>query len=239
MMPVQVGSSSDLVVGQKVFAIGNPFGLDHTLTTGVISGLGREIVSGTTGRPIQDIIQTDAAINPGNSGGPLLDSAGNLIGMNTAIFSTSGSSAGIGFAIPVDAIRSSVQQILTYGKVTRPVLGISFAPDQAVQQLGVQGVLVLDARKDGPAWKAGLQGTSRDEYGRLILGDIIVAANGKRVQRGTDLYKALDKCKEGDIVDIEVLREKYKEHVMVTLEASEIPVKLNLVPAAPPLIPEP
>eukprot|EP00884_Botryococcus_braunii_P016762 jgi/Botrbrau1/376/Bobra.110_2s0031.2 len=133
LQPIKLGDSSDLLVGQRVYAIGNPFGLDHTLTMGVISGTGREINSGNTGRPIEDVIQTDAAINPGNSGGPLLDSAGALIGVNTAIFSPSGANSGVGFAIPVDVVKSSVQQIILYGKVIRPILGIQFAPDQSEQ----------------------------------------------------------------------------------------------------------
>jgi len=233
LKPITLGTSADLVVGQKVYAIGNPFGLDHTLTTGVISGLGREINSGISGRPIQDIIQTDAAINPGNSGGPLIDSAGNLIGINTAIFSASGTSSGIGFAIPVDAVRSSAAQIIQYGKVTRPVLGISFAPDQASAQLGVQGILVLDARKGGPAWKAGIKGTTRDDYGRLVIGDIIVTVNGTRVIRGSDLYKVLDKKTVGDTLDLEVLRERSKEHVEVTLEESPTQKPTFVIRAGP------
>ncbi|KAL3137949.1 Protease Do-like 1, chloroplastic [Trebouxia sp. C0009 RCD-2024] len=201
--PTKLGDSAELLVGQKVFAIGNPFGLDHTLTSGIISGTGREISSGNTGRPIQDVIQTDAAINPGNSGGPLLDSDGNLIGINTAIYSPSGANSGVGFAIPVDIVRSSVDQIIRFGRVIRPILGISFAPDQSSEQLGVQGILVLDARKGGPAWKSGIKGTSRDKYGRLVLGDIITALNGKRVRTASDLYKLLDKCSIGDQVDME------------------------------------
>ncbi|CAI7872363.1 unnamed protein product, partial [Closterium sp. NIES-53] len=153
--PVTIGSSSDLMVGQRVFAIGNPFGLDHTLTSGVISGLRREIQSAATGRPIQGVIQTDAAINPGNSGGPLLDSSGSLIGINTAIYSPSGASSGVGFAIPADSISGIVEQIIENGRVVRPVLGISFAPEEAVEKLGVDGVLVLDAPPSGPAGKAG------------------------------------------------------------------------------------
>lgn len=129
-----------------MYAIGNPFGLDHTLTTGVVSGLGREISSGNTGRPIDGVIQTDAAINPGNSGGPLLNSAGQVIGINTAIYSASGTSAGVGFAIPSDMVSGIVDQLIVYGRVTRPVLGISFAPDPVVEQLGLGGVLVLEAR---------------------------------------------------------------------------------------------
>lgn len=218
LRPVPVGNSRDLLVGQKVYAIGNPFGLDHTLTTGVISGLGREINSAATGRPIQDVIQTDAAINPGNSGGPLLDSSGFLIGINTAIYSPSGASAGVGFSIPVDTVSSIVDQLVKYGKITRPVLGIRFAPDQSVEQLGVTGVLVLDASPDGPADKAGLRPTKRDAYGRLILGDIITTVNGQKVSNGSDLYKILDRCKVGDKVMVEVLRGDQKENVLVTLE---------------------
>ena len=136
------------MVGQRVYAIGNPFGLDHTLTTGVISGLGREIQSGNTGRPIDGIIQTDAAINPG-TWGPLLDSGGRLIGINTAIYSNSGTSSGVGFALPSDMVAGIVEQIIKFGRVTRPIMGITFAPDAAVEQLGLGGVLVLDARENG------------------------------------------------------------------------------------------
>ncbi|XP_010243027.1 PREDICTED: protease Do-like 1, chloroplastic [Nelumbo nucifera] len=218
LRPIPVGVSADLLVGQKVYAIGNPFGLDHTLTTGVISGLRREISSAATGRPIQDVIQTDAAINPGNSGGPLLDSSGSLIGINTAIYSPSGASSGVGFSIPVDTVSGIVDQLVKYGKVTRPILGIKFAPDQSVEQLGVSGVLVLDAPPNGPAGKAGLQPTKRDTYGRLILGDIITSVNGKKVTNGTDLYRILDQCKVGDQVIVEVLRGDHKEKIPVTLE---------------------
>ncbi|KAJ3684981.1 hypothetical protein LUZ61_014145 [Rhynchospora tenuis] len=218
LRPIPVGISADLLVGQKVFAIGNPFGLDHTLTTGVISGLRREISSAATGRPIQDVIQTDAAINPGNSGGPLLDSSGNLIGINTAIYSPSGASSGVGFSIPVDTVGGIVDQLVRFGKVTRPILGIKFAPDQSVEQLGVSGVLVLDAPPNGPAGKAGLLPTKRDSYGRLILGDIITAVNGKKVTNGSDLYRILDQCKVGDTVTVEVLRGDQKEKINVVLE---------------------
>ncbi|GAB4849194.1 Protease Do-like 1, chloroplastic [Ancistrocladus abbreviatus] len=218
LRPIPVGVSEDLLVGQKVYAIGNPFGLDHTLTTGVISGLRREISSAATGRPIQGVIQTDAAINPGNSGGPLLDSSGSLIGINTAIYSPSGASTGVGFSIPVDIVSGIVEQLVKFGKVTRPILGIKFAPDQSVEQLGVSGVLVLDAPPDGPAGKAGLQPTKRDAYGRLILGDIIISVNGKKVSNGSDLYRILDNCEVGDKVIVEVLRGDHKEKIPVTLE---------------------
>ncbi|KNA05601.1 hypothetical protein SOVF_188850 [Spinacia oleracea] len=218
LRPVPLGVSADLLVGQKVFAIGNPFGLDHTLTTGVISGLRREISSAATGRPIQDVIQTDAAINPGNSGGPLLDSSGSLIGINTAIYSPSGASSGVGFSIPVDTVAGIVDQLVKYGKVTRPILGIKFAPDQSVEQLGVSGVLILDAPPAGPAGKAGLLSTKRDAYGRLVLGDIITSVNGKKVTNGSDLYRILDTCKVGDKVTVEVLRGDHQEKVPVILE---------------------
>lgn len=218
LRPIPVGVSADLLVGQKVFAIGNPFGLDHTLTTGVISGLRREISSAATGRPIQDVIQTDAAINPGNSGGPLLDSSGSLIGINTAIYSPSGASSGVGFSIPVDTVGGIVDQLVRFGKVTRPILGIKFAPDQSVEQLGVSGVLVLDAPANGPAGKAGLLSTKRDSYGRLILGDIITSVNGKKVSNGSDLYRILDQCAVGEKVIVEVLRGDHIEKIPVTLE---------------------
>ncbi len=193
-LPVCDIAAEPLQVGQKVFAIGNPFGLDQTLTVGVVSGTGREI-QGVGGRPIQDVIQTDAAINPGNSGGPLLDTSGCVIGINTAIFSTSGANAGVGFAIPGGVVDASVKQIIAYGRVVRPALGIAFAPDQTSEQLGVKGIMVLSAREGGPAYKAGLQGTSRDEYGRLVLGDIITGINGKSIRNSSDLYKVLDRSK--------------------------------------------
>src|SRR5204863_4131396 len=136
-----IGTSNDLKVGQKVFAIGNPFGLDQTLTTGIISALGRTIQS-VTNHPIEEVIQTDAAINPGNSGGPLLDSAGRLIGVNTAIYSPSGAYAGIGFAVPVDTINRVVPQLIRDGKVERAGLGVKIAGDNITQKLGLQGALV-------------------------------------------------------------------------------------------------
>lgn len=220
LKPVHIGTSQGLLVGQKVYAIGNPFGLDHTLTTGVISGLGREINSGNTGRPIEDVIQTDAAINPGNSGGPLLNSRGNVVGINTAIFSPSGASNGVGFAIPVDTVSGVVDQIIKFGKVTRPILGISFAPESAAEALGVKGVLVLDAPKNGPAGSAGMRSTTRDEYGRLVLGDIITALDGTTIQTSSDLYKVLDRSSVGQSVDVEVLRQDSKEHLNIVLAES-------------------
>lgn len=218
MRPLPIGTSSDLMVGQRVYAIGNPFGLDHTLTTGVISGLGREIQSGNTGRPIDGIIQTDAAINPGNSGGPLLDSSGRLIGINTAIYSNSGTSSGVGFALPSDMVTGIVEQIIKFGRVTRPIMGITFAPDAAVEQLGLGGVLVLDARENGPAWRAGVKATSRDQAGRLILGDVIVELDGTLIKNSADLYRTLDKHSVGEEIALKVMRGENKVDLKLTLD---------------------
>merc|ERR1712100_879662 len=202
-----IGSSNSLRVGQKVFAIGNPFGLDHTLTTGVVSGLSRQIPSGNTGRPIDGIIQTDAAINPGNSGGPLLNSSDQLIGLNTAIYSASGTSSGVGFALPVDMVTGIVDQIIRFGRVTRPIIGVSFAPDEIAEQLGLGGVLVLDAREGGPAERAGIRSTKRDDSGRLLLGDVIVGIEDEKIEDSYDLFRALDKHVVGDSVKISVFRD--------------------------------
>jgi S1-C subfamily serine protease len=221
LRPIKIGSSKDVQVGQSVYAIGNPFGLDHTLTTGVVSGIGREIASGATGKPIQDVIQTDAAINPGNSGGPLLNSRGEMIGINTAIYSATGMNSGIGFAIPSDIIQSSVTQILQLGRVIRPVIGITFAPEPAVQQLGISGILVLSTKADGPAARAGITGTERDNFGRLVLGDIITDVDGKEIKTSSDLFRILNKCHVGDILDLEILRGDSKVHVQLTLGSSD------------------
>lgn len=216
--PIPIGQSSNLLVGQNVLAIGNPFGLDHTLTTGVISGTGREIASGITGRPIQDIVQTDAAINPGNSGGPLLNSSGYLIGINTAIYSPSGASSGVGFAIPVDTVKGIVDQLIKFGRVTRPFLGISFAPDNAAGSLGIQGVLVLETTQGGPAQRAGLMNTRRDDYGRLRLGDVVQGIDDQVIKGSADLYKILDRCEVGQTIDLKLLRGDEQLTVPLKLE---------------------
>jgi S1-C subfamily serine protease len=221
LRPIKVGSSTNLSVGQSTYAIGNPFGLDHTLTTGVISGLGREITSSASGRPISQVIQTDCSINPGNSGGPLLNSSGEMIGINTAIFSTTGMNAGVGFAIPSDTVKNSVQQILENGKVSRPLIGITFAPDAAVDQLGISGILVLSAKPGSPAEAAGITGTQRDDYGRLVLGDIIIGVNSIPVNNSSDLFRVLNACKVGDMLDLEMLRGDAKVHVEVQLGSSD------------------
>ncbi|HEX9263366.1 MAG TPA: trypsin-like peptidase domain-containing protein [Candidatus Binatia bacterium] len=216
--PIPIGTSKDLQVGQSVYAIGNPFGLDQTLTTGVISALNREIES-VTRRPIQGVIQSDAAINPGNSGGPLLDSAGRLIGVNTAIYSPSGTSAGIGFAIPVDTVNRIVPELIRSGKVTRPGLGIQIAEEQIAQRLGVTGILIVDVTRGGAAAKAGIQPTRRDAEGRLRLGDIITAVDGKKVESANDLYLLLEKYKIGDAVTVSLLRNGKTVQARLMLEA--------------------
>jgi S1-C subfamily serine protease len=218
LRPIPIGTSKDLQVGQSVYAIGNPFGLDQTLTTGVISALNREIES-VTRRPIQGVIQSDAAINPGNSGGPLLDSAGRLIGVNTAIYSPSGASAGIGFAIPVDIVNRIVPELIRSGKITRPGLGIQIADEQIAQRLGVTGLLVVDVARGSAAAKAGIQPTRRDAEGRLRLGDIITAVDGKKVESSNDLYLALEKYKVGDAITLSTLRNGKTVQTRVILEA--------------------
>lgn len=190
------------------------------MTTGIISGIGREIINGNNGRPIQDVIQTDAAINPGNSGGPLLDSSGRLIGINTAIYSPSGANSGVGFAIPVDPVRSSVEQIIEFGRAVRPMIGIRFAPDGSIEQLGLSGILVLDTKEDSPAAKSGIKGTMRDESGRTVLGDVILAVDGKKVRTSSDLFRILDKKTVGDSLDLELMRGSVVQHVSITLEPS-------------------
>jgi S1-C subfamily serine protease len=218
LQPIPVGTSKDLMVGQSVFAIGNPFGLDQSLTTGVISALGREIES-VTRRPIQGVIQTDAAINPGNSGGPLLDSAGRLIGVNTAIYSPSGTSAGIGFAIPVDTVNRIIPELIRYGKVIRPGIGIQIAEDQIADRLGVKGVLVVDVIPGSAAAKAGIQPTRREGSGRVHLGDVITAIDGKKVESANELFILLENYKVGDIVNVGLLREGKAFQTKVALEA--------------------
>jgi S1-C subfamily serine protease len=212
-----LGTSADLLVGQKVFAIGNPFGLDQTLTTGVISGLGRQIQS-VTRRVISGVIQTDAAINPGNSGGPLLDSAGRLIGMNTAIYSRSGTSTGVGFAVPVDTINEVVPRIIRAEeppKETRPGLGIQPAEDAILQKVGLQGVLVLGVLEGSAAEKAGMKATRFDEG---ELGDVIVAIDDEPIRTRSDLDTALRRHKVGEPVTVTVLRDERRVRLQVTLQ---------------------
>ncbi len=201
-----LGDSGDLRVGRKVLAIGNPFGLDATLTTGVVSALGREIESPNQ-RKITNVIQTDAAINPGNSGGPLLNSEGRLIGVNTMIYSPSGASAGIGFAIPVNTVKEVVPELITHGRIVRPVLGIAVAPDQWAQQIGIQGVPILRVEPNSPAAEAGLQGARRNNWGQISLGDVIVAIEDYPVANDDQLLSALEHYKPGDKVNVSVMRD--------------------------------
>ena len=217
LQPITVGESKNLLVGQKVFAIGNPFGLDQTLTTGVVSALGREITA-VTGRTIHDVIQTDAAINPGNSGGPLLDSAGRLIGVNTAIYSPSGASSGIGFAVPVGEVNRVVPQIISKGKVLRPGLGVTLANRSLTGELGLEGVLVLKVLPGTSAEQAGLRGTTQVGDG-LVLGDIILAVNGRKVTDYDSLRDEVERYEVGASVLLTLLRDDATAEVSVRLEA--------------------
>ncbi len=212
-----LGESGGLAVGQKVFAIGNPFGLDHTLTAGVISGLGREII-GVAGNPIRDVIQTDAAINPGNSGGPLLDSAGRLIGVNTAIQSSTGHNGGIGFAVPVDAVNRIVPEIIRTGKPPRPVLGITMLDDDLARANRIDGVVVSEVVAGGPAERAGLKPLRESGDGRTFLGDVILQVGGQRVRRQEELLAALGAFQPGDELELVVLRDRREVGVRVVLE---------------------
>jgi len=214
--PIDKGDSDKLVVGRKVLAIGNPFGLDTTLTVGVVSALEREITS-PNGRTIRGVIQTDAAINPGNSGGPLLNASGELIGVNTAIYSPSGSSAGIGFSIPSNTVRTIVPILIKNGRLTRPVLGIEIAPTQWAYRAGVKGVPIASVTPRLGAAKAGLLGISRDRRGRIVLGDIIVAINGAQTTNNDELLTALESHKPGDQVEVSVVRDGKEQTVKLTL----------------------
>jgi S1-C subfamily serine protease len=216
LRPLRVGSSHDLKVGQHVFAIGNPFGFDQTLTTGVISALGREI-SSVTGRPIKGVIQTDAAINPGNSGGPLLDSAGRLVGVNTAIYSPRGAYIGIGFAVPADTVNLIVPQLVAHGKVVKPQLGISIVSDSLAHRMGLQGALVFEVTPGSGAAHAGIRPTRRNAAGRIVLGDLIVAVDGEQVRTGDDLTSLLSDHAVGDTVTVAVQRDGKLEELPVVL----------------------
>ena len=214
--PLPLGSSETLKVGQSVFAIGNPFGLDQSLTTGVVSALGREIQS-IGGAPIRDVIQTDAAINPGNSGGPLLDSAGRLVGVNTAIYSPSGASSGVGFAIPGHDVSWVVPDLIRYGRVQRPTLGVELAPENWAQRLGIEGAVIYRVDSGTGAAKAGLQGIRRAGFGRVELGDVILTVDGQPVASQGSLLVALEGKKAGQTVRVGVLRGDRKVEVPVEL----------------------
>jgi S1-C subfamily serine protease len=217
LTPLPLGSSHDLVVGQDVIAIGSPFGLDYTLSTGVISGLGREI-QGVGGLPIGGAIQTDAAINPGNSGGPLIDSSGRLIGINTAILSPSGASAGVGFAVPVDTVARVVPDLIAYGREVRPVMGVELADDAVADRLGVPGVLVLGVVPGSPAEKVGIVPTQRQALtGEIVLGDVITHIDGAELRRAADLYLKLEKHQPGDSITISIVRDRQRRTLSLVL----------------------
>jgi S1-C subfamily serine protease len=219
--PIVVGSSRDLQVGQKVFAIGNPFGLDQTLTVGIVSALNREIDS-VNRRTIRGVIQTDAAINPGNSGGPLLDSTGRLIGVNTAIYSPSGASAGIGFAIPVDEVNRIVPRLIRDGRVTRPALGVSSGPEGMTRALGLAaGVPLVGVVPGGPAARAGLQPFRRGSNGGVVPGDVVLAVNDEAVADLDDLLTQLERHRPGDTVTLTLWRNGKTREVNVVLGTSD------------------
>ncbi len=205
--PIPIGRSNDLQVGQMVIAIGNPFGLDQTMTTGIVSALGRSMQS-PSGRSIRDVIQTDAAINPGNSGGPLLDSAGRLIGVNTAIQSPSGASAGIGFAVPVDTVNRVVPQLIAKGRLERPDLGFEPLAERWLPRFGEkEGVMVLEVRPGGPADRAGLLGATQDRRGRISAGDLIVGLQGRPLRTYDELLDAAEALAPGEALRLDVKRD--------------------------------
>ena len=214
--PIAIGTSANLKVGQSVFAIGNPFGLDQSLTTGIISALKRRLPT-SAGREISDVIQTDAAINPGNSGGPLLDSAGRVIGVNTAILSPSGTSAGIGFAIPVDVVNRVVPELIRRGYVPTPGIGIITASEAAATRAGVEGVVIVKTVPGSPAEQAGLRGIDPSTG---ALGDVIVGVNGKPVRRLPDLIQEIERVGVGNKVTLTVKRDGRERSVEV--EAKDI-----------------
>lgn len=219
LKPIPIGTSHNLKVGQSVFAIGNPFGLDQTLTTGIISALGREIES-VAQIPIRDVIQTDAAINPGNSGGPLLDISGRLIGVNTAIYSPSGAYAGIGFSVPVDVVNWVVPDLIKYGKVVRPVLGIELVQQQMIDRMNLKGALVLDVTPGSGAEKGGLKPTRRSLTGELVIGDLIVEINSEAIESNNDLLLTVEKYKPGQQIKVKVKRGEQTHDLTITLGSS-------------------
>jgi 2-alkenal reductase len=211
--PVAVGSSADLKVGQTAYAIGNPFGLDQSLTTGIISALKRRLPT-SGGREVADVIQTDAAINPGNSGGPLLDSAGRLIGVNTAIFSPSGTNAGIGFAIPVDVVNRVVPELIRSGRVPTPGIGILAGDETLAAQLGVNGVIVAGVVPGSPADQAGLRGVDPRAG---IIGDVIVGVADAPVRHLSDLTDRLEQTGVGNTIALTVLRDNRSRTIDVRI----------------------
>lgn len=218
LTPITIGDSQNLRVGQRVLAIGNPFGLDHTLTTGIVSALGRSIKS-VNNRTIEGVIQTDAAINPGNSGGPLLNSAGQLIGVNTQIVSPSGAFAGIGFAVPVDIVKRVVPQLIQFGKLIRPGMGISLVPDSIASRWGITGVVIANVQPGSEADKAGLRSLEETAGGRIRLGDVITAIDGEAVKSYDDLARILDRHSVGDRIKLSIRRNGKEQTLSIKLQA--------------------
>ncbi|MDG1204589.1 MAG: trypsin-like peptidase domain-containing protein [Pseudomonadales bacterium] len=220
LIPIPLGDSAKLSVGRKVLAIGNPFSLDTSLSVGVVSALGREIKS-VTNRTIKNVIQTDAAINPGNSGGPLLNSMGELVGVNTAIYSPSGASAGIGFAIPVNTLKRIIPQLIEHGKLNRPIMGVETLTDYWAARLRVKGIAILSVRKGLAADKAGMIGVREDNRGKIHLGDVIIAINDQPVTNEDSLLSLLEGFEPGDTVKVTTLRNEQIRNYEVTLTAPE------------------
>lgn len=216
LYPIPLGDSSLLEVGRKVLAIGNPFGLDTTLTTGVVSALGREIDS-VSNRKIRNVVQTDAAINPGNSGGPLLNSLGQLVGVNTAIYSPSGASAGIGFAIPVNTVKQVVPQLISYGRLYRPVIGVELASDRWARRYQITGIPVVRAIPGLPAAEAGMRGAWQNNRGEIVLGDVITGIDGRAVKNNDDYLSVLEQKRPGDWVDIVTRRNREDRNYRIRL----------------------
>ena len=220
LVPLPLGDSTELSVGRKVLAIGNPFGLDTTLTTGIVSALGREIRA-PSNRRIRGVIQTDAAINPGNSGGPLLNSLGQLVGVNTAIYSPSGASAGIGFAIPVNTVREVVPQLIAYGRILRPIMGVELASDRWTRRYRIDGLPIVRVFPGLPADEAGLRGAWRTARGDIMLGDVIVAIDGREVRSNDDYLSIMEQHKPGDTVSVTVRRAEESRTLRVRLSESQ------------------
>ncbi len=221
LKPIEIGTSDDLRVGQRVYAIGSPFGLDYTFTTGLLSAIGRTIES-PSGRMITGVLQTDAAINPGNSGGPLLDSAGRLIGITTAIKSPTGASAGIGFAVPVDTVNQVVPELIVYGRKFTPTMGIIRVDPNLAARFGLrQGVMIQDVLEGGPAARAGIRGIERRDDGYIVAGDVIEAIDGRPIANYNALREALESAKVGDEVAVTIRRGRDRMDVRVTLDAPE------------------
>ncbi|MBV9529979.1 MAG: trypsin-like peptidase domain-containing protein [Bradyrhizobium sp.] len=210
--PITIGQSADLQVGQSTFAIGNPYGLDQTLTSGIVSALGRRLPA-TTAHEVKGMIQTDAPINPGNSGGPLLDSAGRLIGVNSAIISGSGASAGVGFAIPVDIVNRVASELISHGHVPLPGIGIVAAKQEEATSLGIDGVVIVRTLPDSPAAKAGIEGAGADG----VIRDVITEADGKPVHSMDELASSFEDAGIGKQVTLTIERGGQTRTVKVSI----------------------